>query len=306
MIRALITLLLFANINSTVTNTDNIEAKNNVFIKDKQEETISDLSLININKIPKKKQNIKEINIEAKAALVMDLDTGIILYSKNPESKLAMASLTKIMTAIIILENHDMNEIVVVKDDYNQVSNLGVRVWLQQYEKITVGDLLKATLIPSAGDAVMALAKYHSGSVEAFVDEMNKRAKELNLKNTHFINPIGIDADNHYSDVFDLAILSKYALNFPEFRKIIKLKSATIHAINSNISHELKNTNKLLDTNIDVRGIKTGTTDNAGESLINLAYNKNKDGIIVVLLNSPNRFKEARNLIEWTFNSFDW
>jgi D-alanyl-D-alanine carboxypeptidase len=182
-----------------------------------------------------------------------------------------MASLTKIMTALLILENHGLNEIVTVDSDFS--GELGVRIWLRQYEKMTVGDLLKGLLIPSAGDAAVALADYHSGSVEAFVEAMNARARELNLADTHFMNPVGLDEEDHYSSAFDLAILSKYALRIPAFRNIVRMDRATVSSVDGKFHHSFDSTNYLLNSYLDIQGVKTGTTDGAGASLINLARN---------------------------------
>jgi D-alanyl-D-alanine carboxypeptidase len=243
---------------------------------------------------------------QATSALLMDVGTGMVLYQKNAYERLPMASLTKIMTAIIILENHSLDEVVTTDDDFNKLGELGVRMWLQQYEKITVENLLIGLLVPSAGDAAMALAKYHSGSVEKFVEEMNKRVKELNLKDTHFINPIGIDAEGHYSSAYDLAMLTKYALRNKEFRRLIQIQNATVTSVSGTIKHSFEGTNYLLDSYLDIRGVKTGTTDNAGECLINLARNTEGAEVIVVLLNSPDRFQESKRLLDWSFRNFKW
>lgn len=294
MFRSLITLLLLASLNTAPLSTAKIADQFDV----------NDLLIV--ESIPMKKDGAIEPVIEAKAALLMDLDSGVILYKKNPNQRLPMASLTKIMSAILILESHSLNEIVNVEDDFSLEEELGVRIWLHQYEKITVGDLLIALLVRSAGDATVALAKYHSGSVEAFVDVMNERAKMLNLQNTHFTNPIGLDSSNHYSSVFDLAILTKYALRNKDFRRIVRMPRATITSVDGKIKHEFEGTNYLLNSYLDIRGVKTGTTDEAGESLINLAHNSNGKEVIVVLLNSPERFQESKRLIDWSFRNFLW
>jgi len=140
-------------------------------------------SLLSVSSVPAKRNNASVPIVEAKSALLMDLGSGVILYKKNPDQRLPMASLTKIMTAVLILENHSLDEVVTIEENYGNYKELGVRIWLQQYEKITVESLLTALLVRSAGDAAMALAQYHSGTVEDFVDEMNEKATILNLKN---------------------------------------------------------------------------------------------------------------------------
>lgn len=267
-------------------------------------ESFDETSLLELSPIPALKHEALEPDIQAKAALIMDYDTGLFLYEKNIHKALPMASLTKIMTAILILEGHDLSEIVTVESDFSGLE--GVRIWLMQGERITVGNLLKALLIRSAGDVAIALAEHHSGTVEDFVREMNQRAKGLNLVHTHFANPIGLDEDGHYSSAYDLAILSKYALRFPTFRAIVRLDKATISSVDGKFHHTFKSTNDLLDSYLDIQGVKTGTTDGAGQSLINLARNDRGHEVIAVLLNSPSRFQENKSMIDWAFRSYQW
>jgi len=293
MFRGLISLLLLATLSTAPLSTAG-------------EAVFSEKDLLDVQAIPVKNINALEPVIGAKAALLMDLDTGIVMYEKNPDQQLPMASLTKIMTAVLILDSHRLDEVVTIDDDFNSMGELGVRMWLQKYEKITVESLLTGLLVPSAGDAAMALAKYHSGSVEAFMEAMNNKARMLNLKNTNFVNPHGIDAENHYSSAYDLAILTKYALRNKDFRRIVRISGATVTSANGQISHSLEGTNYLLNSYLDIRGVKTGTTDAAGESLINLAHNTNGKEVIVVLLNSPSRFQESKSIIDWAFRNFLW
>jgi len=294
MFRSLLTLLLLASLN-TAPVAD--ETATSPFKTD---------DLLTVESIPRKTAETVAPVIDAKAALLMDLDSGILMYSKNAKETLPMASLTKIMTALIILENHDLDEVVMIEDDLSEMEELGVRIWLNQYEKITVNNLLTGLLVRSAGDAAIALAIYHSGSVDAFVNEMNARAESLNLSNTHFANPVGIDAVGHYSSAFDLAILTKQALRYPDFRRIVRMPRATITSTDGEIVHEFESTNYLLESYLDIRGVKTGTTDEAGQSLINLAHHWSGKEVIVVLLDSPERFQESKRLIDWAFRNFSW
>lgn len=242
--------------------------------------------------------------IGAKAALVMDLNSGLVLYEKNTHEPLPMASLTKIMVAIIILEHHELDEVVTVPSAYPNLE--GVRMWLLQGEKITVEDLLKGLLIPSGGDAAMALGAYHSGSVEAFVEEMNARALVLGLKDMHFENPVGLDAPDQYATAYELALLTQHALRFPAFGRIVNTSATIVTSTDGAISHELKSTNKLFGSYLDIRGVKTGTTDNAGQSLITLTQDEKGHEILTVLLNSPDRFQEAKAMTDWAMRSFEW
>ncbi|MCK5617193.1 D-alanyl-D-alanine carboxypeptidase, partial [Candidatus Pacearchaeota archaeon] len=138
-------------------------------------------------------------------------------------------------------------------------------------------------------------------------EEMNERAKSLNLKNTKFTNPIGLDnIENHYSSAFDLAILTKYALKNRTFSRIVQIPRATITSTDGEIKHQFEGTNYLLESYLDIRGVKTGTTDAAGQSLINLAHHWNGKRVIAVLLNSPERFQENKRLIDWGFRNHSW
>jgi D-alanyl-D-alanine carboxypeptidase len=294
MLRSLISLFLIAGITSSPISSG--------LTADKFDE----YDLLNVSSIPSKRLRDTEPIIEAKSALLMDLDTGILLYKKNPYEPMPMASLTKIMTAALILESHSLDEVVTIEDDYGKYKELGVRIWLHQYEKITVENLLTALLVRSAGDAAMALAQYHSGSVEDFVEEMNKKAKELNLNFTSFANPIGLDDDQQYSNAFELAILTKYALHNKDFRRIIRLPRAIITSTDGQIKHAFEGTNYLLNSYLDIRGVKTGTTDAAGESLINLARYSNQKEVISVIMDSPERFQESKRLIDWGGRNFTW
>ncbi len=295
MIRSLFSILLMASLNSEVLT---------VPLETPIDTHFNQTALLDVHPIPVRDSDAICPEIQAKAGLVMDLDTGIVLCGKNIDEPMPMASLTKIMTAIIILESHDLDEVVVVQNNFNGLE--GVRIWLRENERVKVGDLLKALLIRSAGDAAIALAEYHSGSVQDFVEVMNHKAQLLNLKNTHFENPIGLDADHHYSSAFDLAMMTKYALRFSFFRQTVKQTEATIESLDGKVKHTFDTTNYLLYSYLDIQGIKTGTTEAAGQSLINMARNEGGKEVISVLLNSPQRFQENKSLIDWTFRSYTW
>ena len=296
MFRTLISILILASITAPGGGLD--------YDPDLSRGAFDETSLLELNPIPTLKHEALEPDIGAKAALIMDYDTGLLLYEKNIHESMPMASLTKIMTAILILEDHELSEVVAVQSNFNGLE--GVRIWLRQGERLTVNDLLKALLIRSAGDAALALAEHHSGTVDDFVVAMNVRAKELNLIHTHFENPIGLDAEGHYSSAYDLAILSKYALHFETFRSIVRLDEATISSVDDRLSHSFDSTNYLLNSYLDIQGVKTGTTNGAGASLINLARNDRGHEVIAVLLNSPSRFQENKSMIDWAFRSYEW
>lgn len=257
------------------------------------------LSLIKIHPIPVSKVDAETLSVEAVGAMAMDVNTGVVIYEKNARTPLPMASLTKIMTALLILEDHELDEVVTVEDDFDQYGEVGVKMWLKQNEKITVENLLTGLLVSSAGDAAIALAKHHSDSIQSFVLNMNKKAESLGLLDTSFTNTIGLDHPEHYSSVYDLALLTKHALRNKDFKRLVNLSEITVKSVDGKIDHELATTNFLLNSEFDVRGVKTGTTDAAGQSLITVFYNDREHPIITVMLNSPDRFKETRKMIKW-------
>jgi len=242
--------------------------------------------------------------IQAKSALSVDLDSGLILYQKNAEQKLPMASLTKLMTAIIILEENSLSDVVTVSGEATKIE--GSKIWLRKGEKITVENLIKATLISSANDAALALGIYNAGSEDKFVEKMNRKAKVLSLENTNFMNPVGLDEENHYSTAFDLSILARYAMTKKTIREIVIQKEGGIASADGKITHKLTTTNELLSSYLKVLGLKTGTTDNAGQCLISVVENEKGNILVNVLLNSPNRFQEAKVLAEWGFRAYKW
>lgn len=266
--------------------------------------------LLEATAIPeKKKENIAPV-IEATAAIVVDLKNGYILYEKNVHDPLPIASLTKLMTTTIILEENNLSEIATISA--NTTATEGKKTWLAQGEQITVENLLYAALIDSANDAAVALAEHNAGSVEAFVEKMNAKAKEIGLINTSFVNPTGLDEDNNaehpsnISSAYDLTLLGRYAYGKSFVRRAVSKKELEVASTNEAIQHKLTNTNALLDSYLKVLGLKTGTTDMAGECLITIIQNDNGNDILTVVLNSPSRYNETKLLADWTFRTYTW
>ncbi len=269
----------------------------------------------------KNEKNISPI-IDAKSAIAVDLDTGLILYEKNAQKKLPIASLTKLMTTSIILEENDINKTIKVDKLATKIN--GSKIWLVPNEKITIKNLLRASLINSANDAATALAKYNGKTIKHFVEKMNEKSKELKLYSTHFVNPTGLEDMNYLTDkplkneektlentqnlssAYDLAILSRYAYGKSFIRNTVNKKELEISSKTGTTTYKLKNTNKLLDSYLNVLGLKTGTTDSAGQCLIAIIENKNHHKILTVVLNSPNRFKETKILADWVFRTYKW
>lgn len=265
---------------------------------------IFEASILPANRIPIKNDQFIEPLIKAKAALSIDLETGMILYQKNPDQKLPIASLTKLMTAIVIIEENKLTEIVSIPKEATKIE--GSKAWLAQGEKISISKLIKALLITSANDAAVSLALHNSNSIEKFVDKMNAKAKLLGMYNTHFKNPVGLDEDDHYSTAYDLSLLARYAINKEVIKTTVTEKEADISSEDGKFKHKLLTTNELLSSYLKVLGLKTGTTDEAGQCLISIVKNEQGDKIVNILLNSPERFQEAKILSEWSFKAYNW
>ncbi len=209
--------------------------------------------------------------IDAESSIAIDLSTGKILYEKNKHQRLAIASLTKLMTALIILEENDLEETVVVSSNAANIE--GSTMYLIAGEEISVESLLLGIIVNSANDAATSLAEYNAGSIELFVEKMNKRASELGLINTNFTNPTGFDSYNNYSSTYDIAKLGRFIYNNKFIQSTANIKSTEVHSISGQYTHYLENTNELLDSYLNVKGLKTGKTDKAGLCLSAIAEN---------------------------------
>jgi len=256
------------------------------------------------NTLPRRNWSTPALEINAEAALAMRADGGRIYYNKNMEARRPVASLTKLMTAIIVLENYNLEEVIRVP--ITAVEREGSRGDLRPSEEITIRSLLDMMLIDSSNDAAIALADKNSD----FVFLMNKKAKELDLLNTRFANSDGLDEDNNYSTAVDIAeIFSYLANNYPTVFDILKTENMVVYSADGKIAHRLKNTNALLGALSEVRAGKTGYTDKAGGSLALLVsgfHFGDKNNIITVVLGSPDRFGESEKLIQWLKEAYVW
>jgi D-alanyl-D-alanine carboxypeptidase len=232
--------------------------------------------------------------LSASGAILVDLDSGDVLYAKNANQRRPIASLTKIMTALLILEHHALSEIVTIPPIAEQIP--GSTVGFIPGQHFTVGALMKALLLPSANDAAYTLAVFHSRSVGAFVKAMNERVQSLGLDNTHFANPAGLDSDQQYSTPRDLAWLTMAALKHNSFRSIVGTRTARITNDNGK-DFSLRNTNELLHYNQDVYGVKTGTTDAAKECLVVL-FSHRSHPYLFVLLGSHDRYTDSLYILQ--------
>ena len=243
-------------------------------------------------------------NLNSRAAIIFEKSTGSILFGKNENEKRKMASTTKIMTAIVVLENTtDLSEIVTVS---KKAANIGgSRLGLSTNSKVTVKDLLYGLLLCSGNDAAIALAEFVGGTVEDFADLMNQKALNLGLANTHFVTPHGLDNDEHYTTAYELALLTKYALENETFSRIVSTKSYSVTINNS--SKNIGNTNELLGYLDGVYGVKTGFTNGANRCLVTACKRDDLDVICVVLGADSKKFRtqDSIKLIEYAFSNFE-
>lgn len=234
--------------------------------------------------------------------IVYDRISKSRIIGKNEDVKSAMASTTKIMTTIVILEKSDLDETVTVSAKAGGTG--GSRLGLKRGDKASVRDLLYGLMLRSGNDAAVALAEHVGGSVKEFAELMNEKATELGLTNTHFVTPHGLDDANHYTTALELAKLTDYAMDNETFAKIVGTKSTTIYI--NNQPRQINNTNELLGVLNGVVGVKTGFTNNAGRCLVTETKRNNMDIITIVLGadTKKDRTKDSVNLIEYTFSKY--
>ncbi len=237
----------------------------------------------------------------ALCAVVADMENGNLLFAKNPDEKRGMASTTKIMTALVAIENCDINkEFTVCKE---AVGIEGSSVYLVEGERLTLEELLYCLLLESGNDAAVAVAICVSGSLQNFVKLMNEKALELGLKNTRFANPHGLSDENHYTTARELAIITAEAMKYPVFAKIVATKYHKVRYNNKENGRLLCNHNKLLSGYKDCVGVKTGYTARDGKCLVSAAE---RDGlrVIAVTLGDPSPTYTHIGLLDGAFNKF--
>jgi len=234
--------------------------------------------------------------VAARAYLLYDMDANRRLLTHQESVALPPASLTKLMTALLVLEKGELQTVVTVQE-----SDLvgGTAMGLRAGEQRTVEELLWGMLIPSGNDAATALARHMGGTVETFVAQMNERAAQLGLTQTHFANPHGLDAEGHVSSAADLLTLVRQVWDYPLFRQIVSTASTTIGG------HALRNTNELLGSYAGANGIKTGTTDAAGQCLIAGIQHDGRQ-LIGIVLGSSDRYTDMRALDSYYQATYQW
>ncbi|NLO88882.1 MAG: D-alanyl-D-alanine carboxypeptidase [Clostridia bacterium] len=242
-----------------------------------------------------------EPHITARSAIIYDRKADKILYEKNAHEKRPPASTTKVMTGILTIELSSLNEEVVISKKAALTG--GASIYLSQGERFTVKDLVLGTMIRSGNDAAVSLAEAVGGSEEFFIELMNRKAVLLGALNTHFENPHGLPDENHYSTAYDLAKITDYALDNPFFASVVKTEKAEILEKNTTWKRYIKNTNLLLGKYPGINGVKTGTTNKAGQCLIASATRGNH-WLISVVLKSRDRYGDTKELLEYGFNQY--
>lgn len=233
--------------------------------------------------------------VTAKAFGVINLTDNVQMYVKNPNLALPPASVTKIMTAIVALERYNLDRPIVIPPKCTALE--GSKVGLQPNDVLSLEDILYGLLVQSGADAACAIANINDPT--EFIEKMNQKANDLGMGSTVFENEVGFDAENrHFSSINDIIKLSKEALKYSSFRKIIGTKKVTLKSLSSTTKYELKNTNNLLFTIPGTVGIKTGYTEDAKGCLSYLHENKGQE-ILIVILGSEDRFKDTLTLLNW-------
>ncbi len=238
-------------------------------------------------------------DISAVSAILIEADTGTVIYEKNADAQRAMASTTKIMTAILTIEAGDLDREFTV-DSY-AIMVEGTSMGLREGDRVSRRDLLYGILLPSGNDAANAAAVSVGGSIGGFVELMNEKAQQLSLSSTHFVTPSGLDADGHYTTARDLAALTAYAMQNEIFREIVCCTSAEVEYGNPPYMRTLYNSNKMLTRYEGAIGVKTGFTDNARRCLVSAAE---RDGVtlIAVTLNAGDDWNDHTKMLDYGFS----
>lgn len=240
--------------------------------------------------------------INSRIGVIFDRKSGRVIWGKNENKRSAMASTTKIMTCLIVLENTNLNDEITVSNKAGGTG--GSRLGLKKGDKITVNDLLYGLMLRSGNDAAVALAEHVGGSKEGFAKLMNDKASELGLKDTHFVTPHGLDDPEHYTTAYELAKITDYALKNEKFARIVGTKECIINI--NGYSKQLTNTNELLGYLQGVNGVKTGFTNNAGRCLVTSSNRDNFEIITVVLGADTKKIRttDSIKLIEYAYKNY--
>lgn len=250
--------------------------------------------------IPKLSSEAEDIQVSATGVYVIDLNSGTVIYQKNPHKKHAPASLTKIMTSIVALDYYKEDTILKV---VNAQRSLGNTIDLNKGDELFAVDVVHGLLIPSGNDAAVTLAENYPGGYKSFIDKMNQKVAELGLENTQFSNVSGVEGPAHYTTAHDISMIAINALERPLFKNIISQKNATFKSLKGT-KYTVQSTNILLNKP-GYFGVKTGWTPEAGECLVLLAE-RDSHPILITVLNSQDRFGEAEKITNWAYKNHTW
>jgi len=271
--------------------------------------------------VPVKKAEAADLKVWAGSTVAIDVDSGTILHYDEGQKRTQIASLTKMMTAILAMERiKDLNEeVTLTKEALLQpgtvvgcpTSTICQSNRLYTGEKVRVVDLLKAMLMNSANDAATAIGIYIAGSADGFAEMMNAKAKEIGLTDTNFCTPSGLEIDGResecYSTAYDIARIAAYSLRYEKIWEIMRIPEGQFYSSNGKYMHELKSTDRIMDSTPNYLGVKTGFTPLAGYSLLAGAVDPTgKHRIIAVILNDNKRFDDMKALTDWIFANYKW
>ncbi len=239
--------------------------------------------------------------VYAHAGVLMDTATGTVLYQQRAFERVAPASTTKIITAVLALERGRLDELVTVSRRAAYVG--GSSMYLQPGQQYTLEELLLGMMLQSGNDAATAIAEHIGGSVDAFVALMNRKAVEVGAVNTHFANPHGLDNERHYSTAYDLAVITRYAMRNPKFAEIVALREQKVAPEGAGEEQTLRNINRLLWYYQFADGVKTGLTDAAGRCVVASAT-RDSQPLIAVVMRSGDLWNDAIRLLDWGYQNF--
>lgn len=248
----------------------------------------------NINPVPYIVNPFLYPDITAESIYIIDITSFTPIFQKNPKIRLSPASTTKIVTALTAADYYKPEDILNVK----RIITEGQVMGLEMSEKITFENLLYGLLVHSGNDAAFALADNYPGGESGFVKAMNKKALQINMKDSQFKNPAGLDDFGQYTTAYDLSLAGRHLLKINELAKIVSIKNITVSDVDFKYFHELKNINKLLGEIQGIGGLKTGYTEDAGENLVTF-YKKKGHDFLIVILKSEDRFEDTKNTVIW-------
>ncbi len=240
-------------------------------------------------------------HVSAYAAVLMEWQTGTLLYEKNAFTRMHPASVTKMMTALLALENGRLEDTVTVSEE--AADQPGSSMYLKANDVYTLEDLLYGLMLNSGNDAAWAIAEHIGGTAEAFFEMMNRRARSIGAINTQFRNPHGLTDPNHYTTAFDLALIARTCLRHPFFRHLVATKEKDIIDAEGRVRAQLGNTNRLLWLYLGADGVKTGTTESAGQCLVSSAT-RNDMRLLCVVLASHDRWADSAALLDYGFENW--